>query len=50
MKKEHSVSIKMPIELFEYIKENAKREHRSVGMQIINYIEKAISEKEKASA
>ena len=49
MKKQHAVSIRMPIKLYEMIKENAKREHRSVSQQIIVALERGL-EKQKASA
>jgi len=49
MEKQHAVSIRMPIELYEKIKEDAKNEHRSVSKQIITAIERGF-EKQKASA
>lgn len=49
MQKQHAVSIRMPIKLYEMIKENAKRDHRSISQQIIIALEKGF-EKEKASA
>ena len=50
MKKQHAVSIRMPIRLYEMIKENAKREHRSVSQQIIVDLEEVISGKEEIHA
>ena len=49
MKKQHAVSIRMPIKLYEMVKEDAKREHRSVSQQIIIALERGF-EKQKASA
>ena len=49
MKKQHAVSIRMPTKLYEMVKENAKREHRSVSQQIIVALEKGF-DGQKASA
>ena len=49
MKDYQTISVRMPKELFEEIKENAKREHRSINQQMNLYLEKGF-EKEKASA
>jgi len=53
MKATQTVYVRMPIELFEKIRREARNEHRSVSSQIIYYTEKGVlteEEKQKASA
>ena len=50
MQKQHAISIRMPIELYEKIKENAKREHRSISQQIIIDLEEVVSGKDEVHA
>ena len=48
--KKHSVSIRMPIKLFETIHAAAVKDHRSVSQQIVIALERAISDKEEVKA
>ena len=50
MKKTQTISIRMPFELFEYVKNIARNERRSISQQVILYVEMQAKKAEPVGA
>ena len=44
-----TISVRIPVNIFELIKETAEKERRSINQQIIVYLEKQIEKREEAA-